>query len=107
MPLREGAVLGCAVPTGLGLVRNDAGVLPGQSVALFGVGGIGLAAVLGAVLAEAGPVIAVDLAADRLSRAKAPGATHCVNASDIDRSEERREGKECGRTCRSRWWPDH
>lgn len=87
VPMREAALLGCAVPTGVGIVENDAGVTPGSSVGVFGVGGVGLAAVLGARLARAEMVIAVDLHQGRLERASAAGATATVNAMDGDVAE--------------------
>lgn len=78
--LQDAALLGCAVPTGVGSVLNTAAVRPGESVAVFGTGGIGLCAVAGAVLAGAQPVIAVDLSEERLACARQIGATHMVNA---------------------------
>jgi S-(hydroxymethyl)glutathione dehydrogenase/alcohol dehydrogenase len=82
--LREAALLGCAIPTGAGIVLNTAGVRPGQSVAIFGIGGIGLSAVLGANLMNARPIIAVDLFGHKLEQASQLGATHQVNASQGD-----------------------
>ena len=61
--LRAAAFLGCAVATGVGAVRNTAGVTPGQSLAVFGVGGVGLCAVAGGRLAGAEPIVAVDVCA--------------------------------------------
>ncbi|MFN8543869.1 MAG: zinc-binding dehydrogenase [Candidatus Binatia bacterium] len=84
MPLREAALLGCAVPTGAGIVRNLARVKPGRSVAVFGVGGIGLSAVLAARLARAHPIVAVDVVAHKLAHARAAGATHVVDARAED-----------------------
>lgn len=78
------AIIGCAVMTGAGAVINTAKVRPGQSVAVFGVGGVGLSAVAGARMAGANPIIAVDLAEDKLEFAKAFGATHLVNAAERD-----------------------
>lgn len=60
VPLPTAALFGCAVLTGAGAVLNTAGVRPGQSVAIFGLGGVGLAAVMGAVVASAHPIVAVD-----------------------------------------------
>ncbi len=71
--LQDAALLGCAVPTGVGSVLNTATVRPGESVAVFGTGGIGLCAVAGAVLAAAQPVIAVDLSEERLLCARQIG----------------------------------
>ena len=82
MPLREAALLGCAIPTGMGVVLNTAGVRPDSSVAVFGVGGIGLCAVMAARLAKASPIIAVDLFDHKLAQARRVGATHVINASN-------------------------
>lgn len=76
VPLDLAALMGCAVLTGIGAVRNTAGVRSGQSVLVIGLGGIGLSAVIGARLAGAGPIIAVDLAAEKEELARAAGATH-------------------------------
>jgi S-(hydroxymethyl)glutathione dehydrogenase / alcohol dehydrogenase len=84
MPLREAALLGCAVPTGAGIVLNTAGVRPGSSVAVFGVGGIGMSAVLAADLIHAHPIIAVDVVDRKLDEARKVGATHTVNARQHD-----------------------
>jgi len=75
------SIIGCAVMTGAGAVVNTAGVRPGQSVAIFGVGGVGLSAVVGAKKAGAGRIIAVDLDDEKLKFAKKFGATDLVNAS--------------------------
>ena len=61
MPLREAALLGCAIPTGAGTVLNTAQLRAGQSIAIFGLGGIGLSAVLGARMANADPIIGIDV----------------------------------------------
>ena len=74
------ALFGCAVMTGTGAVVNTARVPPGASVAVFGLGGVGLAAVLGAVASGANPVVAVDTLADKLDLARSLGATHGVMA---------------------------
>ena len=86
-PLREAALLGCALPTGAGAVLKTAGVEEGASVAIFGVGGVGLAAVAGAMLAKAGRIFAVDLKQPALERARAAGATDAVDASERDSDE--------------------
>jgi Zn-dependent alcohol dehydrogenase len=78
------AIIGCAVMTGAGAVINTAGVQPGQSVAIFGVGGVGLSAVVGARVAGANPIIAVDLSEEKLAFARQFGATHGINAADTD-----------------------
>ena len=84
MPLREAALLGCAIPTGAGIVLNTARVRPGSSVAVFGVGGIGLSAVLAASLAGAATIIAIDVHERKLQWARDAGATHSVDASEGD-----------------------
>lgn len=78
------AIIGCAVMTGAGAVINTANVQSGQSVVIFGVGGVGLSAVVGAKVAGANPIIAVDLDDGKLEFAKAFGATHGINASKVD-----------------------
>ena len=84
MPLRKAALLGCAIPTGAGIVLNTARVRPGSSVAVFGVGGIGLSAVLGADLMNATTIIAVDVFDHKLEQARRVGATHTINAHQQD-----------------------
>ncbi len=74
------ALFGCAVLTGVGAVVNTARVQPGSSVAVFGLGGVGLAALLGARAAGAATIVAIDLQASKLELAKSLGATHVVNA---------------------------
>ena len=78
------AIIGCAVMTGAGAVINTANVQPNESIAIFGVGGVGLSAVVGARMAGANPIIAVDLDDEKLAFAKSFGATHVVNASQED-----------------------
>ncbi|MAT84167.1 MAG: alcohol dehydrogenase [Gammaproteobacteria bacterium] len=78
------AIIGCAIMTGAGAVINTAGVQPGESVAVFGVGGVGLSAVVGARVAGANPIIAVDLDDEKLEFARRFGATHGINASRED-----------------------
>jgi len=80
MPLREAALLGCAIPTGAGIVLNTARVRPGRSVAVFGVGGIGLSAVMASNLMNAGPIIGIDIFDHKLEMARKMGATHLINA---------------------------
>lgn len=84
MPLREAALLGCAVPTGAGVVLNTAKVKRGSSVAVFGLGGVGLSAVLGAMMAGAAKIIVVDVADEKLKLAMKLGATDSVNAGRSD-----------------------
>ena len=76
------ALFGCAVMTGMGAVVNTAAVRPGQSVAVFGLGGVGLSAVLGAVAAGAYPIVAIDRVPEKLALAKSLGASHTVLADD-------------------------
>jgi S-(hydroxymethyl)glutathione dehydrogenase / alcohol dehydrogenase len=78
------ALLGCAVTTGLGIVNNDAKLRIGESIAIFGVGSIGINVVHGASLVSAYPIIAIDLHAHKLELAKRYGATHVINASTED-----------------------
>jgi Zn-dependent alcohol dehydrogenase len=84
LPLELAALFGCAVLTGVGAVVNTAKVEPGQSVAVVGLGGVGLSVVLGARLAGARQIIAVDLSDDRLAFATKLGATQTVNAGAPD-----------------------
>ena len=81
------AIIGCAVMTGAGAVVNTAEVQRGSSVAIFGVGGVGLSAVVGAKMRGADPIIAVDLDDAKLDFAKRFGATHGINASQVDAVE--------------------
>jgi len=83
-PLDKVCLLGCGITTGIGAVLNTAKVTPGSSVAVFGLGGIGLSVVQGAVMAKASRIIAVDTNADKFSMAKALGATDCINPKDHD-----------------------
>lgn len=78
------SIIGCAVLTGAGAVLNTARVRPGDSVAVYGVGGVGLSAVGAAAVLDAYPIIAVDLRDDKLDFAKEFGATHVVNSSSQD-----------------------
>jgi S-(hydroxymethyl)glutathione dehydrogenase/alcohol dehydrogenase len=84
IPLRTAALVGCAVTTGVGAVLNTAQVHPGSTVAVFGVGGVGLNVLQGALLADAARVIAVDVSAAKLELARAFGATHTVDATAQD-----------------------
>lgn len=82
IPMTVGALLGCAVLTGVGAVRNAAGVRPGQSVLVVGLGGVGLSVLAGARLAGADPIIAVDRVPDKEPLARLMGATAFLPASD-------------------------
>jgi S-(hydroxymethyl)glutathione dehydrogenase/alcohol dehydrogenase len=83
-PLDLAALVGCGVVTGVGAVCNSAHVGPGESVVVIGCGGVGLAAIQGARLSGASPIIAVDRVASKLDLARACGATHAVDASAGD-----------------------
>lgn len=84
IPLKLAALLGCAIPTGAGVVFNTSGLRPGQSIAIFGAGGIGLSAVMAAAALGAAPIIAIDVLPDKLAKARELGATHVLNAGDGD-----------------------
>src|SRR5689334_14792062 len=84
-PLEKVCLLGCGVTTGIGAVLNTAKVKPGDTVAIFGLGGIGLSAVIGAVKAKAARIIAIDINPAKFEIAKQLGATDCVNPKDFDR----------------------
>jgi S-(hydroxymethyl)glutathione dehydrogenase/alcohol dehydrogenase len=83
-PLEKVCLLGCGVTTGIGAVLNTAKVEPGASVAVFGLGGIGLSVIQGAVMAQAGRIIAVDVNPDKFAMAKALGATDVINPRELD-----------------------
>ena len=83
-PLDKVCLLGCGVTTGIGAVLNTARVEPGATVAVFGLGGIGLSCIQGAVMAQASRIIAVDVNPGKWAMAKALGATDFVNPGEID-----------------------
>ncbi len=87
VPFDVAALIGCAVTTGVGAVLNTAKVEAGSSVAVFGVGGVGLSMILGAKHVGASPIIAVDIVAEKLETALQLGATHGI-ASDSNVAEE-------------------
>ena len=91
LPLQVGALFGCAVLTGVGAVVNTAEVQPGASVAVVGLGGVGLNALLGAKLAGARRIVAIDVLDDKLALARQLGATDTFNAADADCVEQVRE----------------
>ena len=91
LPLEKAALFGCAVMTGVGAVVNTARVEAGSSVAVFGLGGVGLSAVMGARAAGAYPIIAVDLVSGKLELAREVGATHTINAGENDPVEAIKE----------------
>ena len=84
LSLRHAALIGCAVPTGAGVVFNTAQPRPGQSLVVFGVGGIGNCAVAAASASGCVPVIAVDINPDKLELAKKFGATHTIDSKKTD-----------------------
>ena len=84
-PLEEICLLGCGVTTGMGAVANTAKVEEGATVAVFGLGGIGLATIIGARLAKASRIIAVDINPGKFELAKKLGATECINPKDYDK----------------------
>lgn len=83
-PMATAALVGCAVPTGVGVVFNTAAARPGQSLAVFGAGGVGLCAISAAAALSCTPIIAVDVLPEKLEAAKRMGATHTVDASSGD-----------------------
>lgn len=84
-PLDKVCLLGCGITTGIGAVLNTAKVEPGATVAAFGLGGIGLSVIQGAVLAKASRIIAIDINPEKFEMAKQLGATDCVNPKDYDK----------------------
>jgi S-(hydroxymethyl)glutathione dehydrogenase/alcohol dehydrogenase len=87
VPLASASLIGCGVITGMGAVLNRAKVQPGQSAAVFGVGGIGLNVIQGLVLAGASRIVAIDTNPKKEALAIQFGATHFVDASAVDTSE--------------------
>jgi len=85
-PLEKVCLLGCGVTTGIGAVRNTAKVEPGSTVAVFGLGGIGLAVVIGAVMAGASRILAIDVNPEKFAIARQLGATDCINPKEHDAS---------------------
>ena len=88
LPLDVASLLSCGVITGLGAVVNTAEVAYGSSVVVIGCGGVGLNAVQGAALVNAAPIIALDLVEEKLTAARAFGATHTVNPLANDAAEQ-------------------
>lgn len=88
LPLADAAIFGCAVMTGVGAVMNTARIRVGDTVAVVGLGGVGLNGLLGAKVAGAEKIIAVDISDDKLGLARQLGATHTVNARDPDHIEQ-------------------
>ena len=83
VPFDVAALVGCAITTGTGAVWRTAGVRPGDRMAVFGCGGVGLSAVLGAVAAGADPIVAVDVASEKLEAALRLGATDAVEWTGV------------------------
>ena len=83
-PMDIAPLLGCAVTTGLGVVNNNAALKIGESIVVFGAGGVGLNVIQGAEMVSAYPVIAVDIHDNRLDMASKFGATHLINSSKED-----------------------
>ena len=88
MPLREAALLGCAVPTGAGMVFNTANIKSDSSVAVFGLGGIGLSALMAVASLKAKTIIGVDISDHKLQQARKIGATHTIHAYEQDVQKE-------------------
>lgn len=84
-PLEEVCLLGCGVTTGMGAVMNTAKVQAGDTLAIFGLGGIGLSAVIGATMAKASRIIAIDINESKFDLARQLGATDCINPNDYDK----------------------
>ena len=84
-PLEEVCLLGCGVTTGMGAVMNTAKVEEGATVAIFGLGGIGLSAIIGATMAGASRIIGIDINDSKFGLAKKLGATECINPKDHDK----------------------
>lgn len=82
-PLEEVCLLGCGVTTGMGAVLNTAKVEPGASVAIFGIGGIGLSAIIGATMAGASRIIAIDINESKFELARQLGATDCIDRKSV------------------------
>ncbi len=87
MPLEKACLIACGVITGVGATMNTVNVFPGSSVAVVGCGGVGLSVIQGARIAHAKQIIAVDVNPVKLEWAKQYGATHVVNASEVDAVE--------------------
>jgi len=85
-PLEEVCLLGCGVTTGMGAVKNTAKVEAGSTVAIFGMGGIGLSAVIGAAMAKAARIIVIDINESKFALARKLGATDCINPKNFDKN---------------------
>ncbi len=112
LPWDIAALFGCAVLTGVGAAVKSAGIRPGDSVAVFGLGGVGLAALIGAVLAGAGTIVGIDTIPEKLELARSLGATETLEAGpdvveqirEIDRAAAptRRSRRSATRPCSAR-----
>jgi S-(hydroxymethyl)glutathione dehydrogenase/alcohol dehydrogenase len=91
IPFEIAALMGCAVTTALGLINNLAQLKIGQSIAVFGCGGVGLNVVQGAAMVAADPIIAIDIYDHKLQMAKDFGATHTINSKNADVRDEVRK----------------
>ena len=96
IPFEHAALFGCGVITGVGSVVNTGGAMPGESVAVIGLGGVGLSALLAAIASGAGHVTAIDLSDEKLELAKQLGAHLTVNARDTDCVEHIRKATQGG-----------
>lgn len=81
-PLAKASVMGCAIPTGMGAVRNTAKVQPGSTVAVFGLGAVGMAVIQGAKMMGAGRIIGIDTNPNKFALAQNLGANECINPKD-------------------------
>jgi S-(hydroxymethyl)glutathione dehydrogenase/alcohol dehydrogenase len=88
IPFEVAALMGCAVTTALGLINNLAHLKIGQSIAIFGCGGVGLNVVQGAAMVSADPIIAIDIYDEKLALARELGATHLINSTKADVREQ-------------------
>jgi S-(hydroxymethyl)glutathione dehydrogenase/alcohol dehydrogenase len=84
-PLEKVCLLGCGITTGIGAVLNTAKVRPGSTVAVFGLGGVGLSVIQGAVMAKAERIFAIDINPEKEAMARALGATDFINPKDYDK----------------------
>jgi S-(hydroxymethyl)glutathione dehydrogenase / alcohol dehydrogenase len=82
--LKEAALYGCAITTAFGVIANDSQLKCGESIVIFGSGGVGMAIILAAKAAGANPIIAIDINEYKLNAAKKSGATHIINSSKQD-----------------------
>lgn len=82
-PLSKACVMGCAVPTGMGAVRNTAKVEPGSTVAVFGLGAVGMAVIQGAKMIGVGRIIGIDTNPGKFALAQILGANVCINPKDF------------------------